>query len=433
MTIFKPTETQQRAADLLDSTLVNLFIAGRAGTGKSAFLDWYRKNNQRNVVVVAPTGVAALHVQGQTIHSFFGLTPGFIDVANFRPTKNKKLFGAIDLLVIDEISMVRADVFDAIDMTLRANRNPRLPFGGAQICVMGDLFQLPPVVSRSEQEIYASRYETPYFFSSMAYAESGLQLIAFDKVFRQSEVDFISMLNRLRIGDNRDEVTGFFNQRHDKPLEHTSVVTLTSTNAQADIVNTAELQKISGAQWPYLGKASGRFEKDADKLPAPLRLELKLGAQVMFTRNDVTKKRWVNGTIGVVTGLENERIMVSVKENGRTYTHTVTPETWTAYTYVATPEGKIQQQEAGSYTQFPLMLAWAVTIHKSQGKTLDAAVIDLGRGAFAPGQLYVALSRCKRLDGMSLVRPIRASDIRTDPAVLNFARSLQRSRAQSQS
>lgn len=427
MTIFTPTDAQQRAADLLDTTLVNLFIAGRAGTGKSAFLDWYRKRTDRNVVVVAPTGVAALHVQGQTIHSFFGLTPGFIDVAHFRPTKNKKLFGAIDLLVIDEISMVRADVFDAIDMTLRANRNPSLPFGGAQICVMGDLFQLPPVVSRVEQQIYASRYETPYFFSSMAYASSGLQLIAFDTIFRQNEADFIKMLNRLRIGDNRDDVTGFFNQRHDKQLpEGTSVVTLTSTNAQADIVNSAELQKLTGAQWPYQGKASGRFEKDADKLPAPLKLELKMGAQVMFTRNDAAKKRWVNGTIGIVTGLENERVLVTVKEGRHTYTHTVTPETWTAYTYVATPEGKIQQQEAGSFTQFPLMLAWAVTIHKSQGKTLDAAVIDLGRGAFAPGQLYVALSRCKRLDGMSLVRPIRASDIRTDPAVLNFARKLAR-------
>lgn len=427
-TIFTPTETQQRAADLLDSTLVNLFIAGRAGTGKSSFLDWYRANNpERNIVVVAPTGVAALNVQGQTIHSFFGLKTGFIDIDAFKPVKNKKLFGAIDLLVIDEISMVRADVFDAIDRTLRANRSPKLPFGGVQLCVMGDLFQLPPVVSRAEQSVYASRYETPYFFSSHAYAESGLQLIAFDTIFRQNEADFIAMLNRLRIGDNRDEVTRFFNQRHGKELvDAGSVVTLTSTNAQADVVNMAELQKLTGALWPYHGKASGRFEKDADKLPAPLKLDLKLGAQVMFTRNDAARKRWVNGTIGVVTGLENERITVTVREGKRLYEHTVTPETWTAYTYTATAEGKIQQQEAGSFTQYPLMLAWAVTIHKSQGKTLDAAVIDLGNGAFAPGQLYVALSRCKRLDGMSLVRPIRASDIRSDPAVLNFARKLAR-------
>lgn len=423
------TDEFKRAFELLEQGDRNVFVTGKAGTGKSTFLNYFRKHSKKRIVVVAPTGVAALNVRGQTIHSFFGLKPGFIDVNHLKPNRWKKTFSKIDVLIVDEISMVRADVFDAMEKVLRMNGPHRgAPFGGVQVCVVGDLFQLPPVVSREEQEIFPQLYETPYFFSSRAFTLAEFELVKFDTIFRQSHNEFIQVLNKVRVGHASPDILAFLNSRYrqDVVMEE-GTVTLTTTNATADKINSHRLAALAGQERVYEGRVEGLFDVSGAKLPAPLQLGLKVGAQVMFTKNDSSEdKRWVNGSLGRVTQLSQTAIYVMLVDEENPKEVRVEKEKWTSVRYhYNAEEDKIVEEETGGYEQYPLMLAWAVTIHKSQGKTLDKVVIDLGYGAFATGQLYVALSRCRSFEHVVLKRPVREADVLCDAAVSQFIRTYQ--------
>ncbi len=413
-----PTITSefQQAFDQLEKTENNIFLTGKAGTGKSTFLHYFRGLTKKNIAVVAPTGVAALNVSGQTIHSFFRLKPSFVDVTALKPNRSR-ILKELELLIIDEISMVRADVFDGIDHSLRLARKNNLPFGGVQVCIIGDLFQLPPVVSREEKAFYEQYYASPFFFCTNAYKEGDFKTIQFNTIHRQNDSAFIGILNAIRAGTCDAAELEALNSRHNpKATPAVGTLVLTTTNALAEDINNTKLAKTTGKARSYAGKSSGDFGMKGGRLPAPEALQLKIGAQVMFVKND-SEGRWVNGSIGIVQKLESESITVSIGDS----VHEVKPEKWKSVGYeFEEEEGKIVEKTLGTYTQFPLNLAWAITIHKSQGKTLERVIIDLGSGAFAAGQLYVALSRCKSLAGIALKQPVTHTDIRCDEQVIEF-------------
>ena len=405
----------------------NVLLTGKAGTGKTTFLDWFRQESTKNIAVVAPTGVAALNVRGQTIHSFFELQPGFIAADHRFRIRNRSLFKSLDLLIVDEISMVRADLFDAMAAILRQyGPNPREAFGGVQVCLVGDLFQLPPIISPAERETFQQLYPGPYFFQSHSWQPEQFTTIAFDEVFRQRDPAFVALLNHIREGGRTPDLLAALNQRVGVVAEAEGVVTLTTTNARATQINETRMAALPQPGRVYAGVAEGNFAASGQNLPAPDQLLLKPGAQVMFTRNDVPARRWVNGTLGVVRHLEADAVIVEVMRGDRQRLYEVEREMWKAVKYRLDEEsGEIREEETGHYTQFPLTPAWAVTIHKSQGKTLDRVLIDLDRGAFAPGQLYVALSRCRTLENMTLTRPVNLSDIRVDPRVVGFLQGVR--------
>lgn len=413
-----PLLTQEfvQAFDVLEFSSENVFLTGKAGTGKSTFLKYFREHTTKKIAVIAPTGVAALNVNGQTIHSFFRFKPSFINIADMKPIK-RSVFREIELLIIDEISMVRADVLDGIDVSLRHARKNDKPFGGIQVCVIGDMFQLPPVVSREEQVFYGQFYASPFFFAAHVYAKANFRRIAFETVHRQHDDVFIGVLNAIRAGACSAQDLAVINARHiarATPAEGTIV--LTATNAQAEKLNASKLDALAGDCYLYEGEVRGEFGLSGARLPAPEELELKVGAQVMFVKND-TQGRWVNGTLGQVVALADDGVTVRVGEQ----TFDVEPEKWQALGYdYDEAQNAIVEKTMGSYKQFPLMLAWAITIHKSQGKTLERVIIDLGHGAFASGQLYVALSRCKTLQGIALKQPVSMSDVRCDKDVIAF-------------
>ena len=408
------------AFDLLENTKNNIFLTGKAGTGKSTFLHYFREHTQKKIAVVAPTGVAALNVTGQTIHSFFRLKPSFVDVKALKPTRSRVL-KELELLVIDEISMVRADVFDGIDQSLRLARKIDAPFGGVQLCVIGDLLQLPPVISREEKSFYSQYYTSPFFFCTQAYAQADFTTVQFTTIHRQNDGEFIDVLNAIRTGTCDDDELNLLNSRlSPKATPAPGTLVLTTTNALAEDINSSKLAKLSSNGRAYAGKLSGDFGMNGARLPAPEELLLKNGAQVMFVKND-SAGRWVNGTIGIVHQMHADSITVSIGSE----LFEVEAEKWKSIGYdFSEAENKILEKTLGTYTQFPLTLAWAITIHKSQGKTLERVIIDLGTGAFAAGQLYVALSRCKSLSGIALKQAVTRSDIRCDPEVIAFMRSV---------
>jgi len=408
------------AFELLEKTKTNVFLTGKAGTGKSTFLHYFRENTAKKIAVLAPTGVAALNVSGQTIHSFFRLKPAFVNVGELKPIRNRVL-KELDLLIIDEISMVRADIFDGIDHSLRLARKNQKPFGGVQICVIGDLFQLPPVVTGEEKAIFSEHYSSPFFFCAKAYSEAEFKTIQFSTIHRQNDAEFIHILNSIRAGACGAGELKTLNSRHlPKATPAPNTLVLTSTNALAENINSEKLAKLHTPAKIYEGDLKGEFGMKGGRLPAPEQLALKVGAQVMFVKND-PEGRWVNGTIGIVEKLEDEIITVRVGD----VVHEVEPEKWKNIGYeFSEAEEKIVEKTLGSYAQFPLMLAWSITIHKSQGKTLERVIIDLGRGAFAAGQLYVALSRCKTLSGIALKQPVTNADIRCDTQVLEFMQAV---------
>jgi ATP-dependent exoDNAse (exonuclease V) alpha subunit len=405
-----------QAFALLENTKSNIFLTGKAGTGKSTFLKYFRENTEKQIAVVAPTGVAALNVQGQTIHSMFRFAPRFIDPATLKYDR-RKIFKELELLIIDEISMVRSDIFEGIDRFLQLARKNKEPFGGVQICVIGDLFQLPPIISNEEKEFFAQYYDSPFFFSTPAYKNADFQTIQFSTIHRQNDAQFIHILNSIRSGNCDSDSLSILEKRvNPKVTPAPGTLVLTTTNALAENINNSKLRQLTHASHSYEGNLKGEFGLNGARLPSPQQLELKVGAQVMFVKND-SDGRWVNGTIGIIESLGSEEIKVRVGDT----IHNVKEEKWTSLGYEFSEiEGKIVEKTLGSYTQFPLMLAWAVTIHKSQGKTLERAIIDLGNGAFAPGQLYVALSRCKSLSGIALKQPITKRDILCDPSVTEF-------------
>ncbi len=396
-----------------------IFVTGRAGTGKSTVLRQFVDTTPLKTVVLAPTGLAAVQVGGQTIHSFFNLPLGPLDdvpdtVPLFKKGQPKRrLIEALDCVVIDEVSMVRADVMDAIDWSLRRNRD-RLnePFGGVTMLCFGDLMQLEPVVQRgADEEMLASRYQSAFFFDARSIRSASLDVIELQTVHRhKDDEEFLWALNRLRNGFT-DEL-GLFNSRVGADLGVDGVVTLTATNARSSSINLHRLSGLQGVATKYAAVVEGDFGKET---PADLLLTLKLGAQVMFIKNG---REWANGTLGVVTEVENDRARVWLFEGGE---HWVGQEQWEKKRYKWDNfSGRISSEPIGVFRQIPLRLAWAMTIHKSQGLTLEKAVLDLDRPAFAHGQTYVALSRCRSLVGLSLVRQLTPRDVSVSEPVQAF-------------
>lgn len=415
------TEEYSLVKELLEEGAPAVFVTGNAGTGKTTLIRYLVNALDKACAVVAPTGVAALNVEGATIHSFCRLPPRIHEERDIRMLPDRRLLRRLELLIIDEISMVRCDLLDAVDKTLRLNRSCEEPFGGVSLLLVGDMFQLPPVVERRERRVLESRgYRSPYFFSSFALRDSGLLSVELTTVFRQTDPAFVRLLNRIRIGESGEQLLEAVNRQCCQGEKPADAITLTPTNKLADTINQEEMAALPGPPRTYIGTVKGEFEPGREKLPSPYDLTLKPGARVMFTKNDELRQ-WVNGTQGVVERLEEDALFVRTGGAAGEALRSVKPVTWDKYKYVYDPESrKIVAKKVGSYRQFPLMPAWAVTIHKSQGKTLDSVWVDFGAGAFAAGQAYVGLSRCRRLEDVHLARPLRASDIRCDPVVRRF-------------
>lgn len=425
------TEEFSAAFELLENSHEHVFLTGKAGTGKSTFLDYFRSHTKKKTVVLAPTGVAAINVRGQTLHSFFKLKWGFLEPGKAKEAsaKQRQLYRSIDIVIIDEISMVRADVFDAIDAILRANRKEHdKPFGGCQICVIGDLYQLPPVVTRNDAEVYNHFYKSPYFFDARCMGAFEIRPVELTEIFRQTDREFIDFLNDVRANTLTQERLDWFNAKTNlaKNGEHSEdSIILCTTNSIADNTNERKLEQLSSKAFTYTGRAEGDFDKEGEKLPAPYELMLKVGAQVMFLKNDQEKK-WVNGTLGVVESLADKSIKVRVGHE----VYEVAKSKWESIRYEFDySESKVKEHVIGSYEQFPLQLAWAITIHKSQGKTFDRVIIDLGNGAFATGQSYVALSRCRTLEGIRLKNSLRRTDIQMDNKVVVYLQNSRKAAA----
>ena len=415
-----PTDEYQAALDFIQNDDGHLFVTGRAGTGKSTLLRAIRDMLPQEMVILAPTGLAAVNIGGQTIHSFFGLPPRLIRPEDIKRSRNGRVMRRLEFIIIDEVSMVRSDLMWAIDQSLRLNRGrAREPFGGCRLILFGDLHQLPPVVQEAEvAEHLESTYGGPFFFSVSSLNEgSGTALIELNQVFRQSDEDLISVLNRIRDGDVDEADLECLNQRV-SPIRTLSegdpYVILTPTNAAAQRINFAYLDALSTEPRAYEANLTGEFNQSAQ--PTDTKLILKTGAKVIMLRND-PDRRWVNGSIARVSRLTEDRVWIEI--SGRE--HEIEPVAWEQrrYAFDKTAE-KVVETVSGTFTQFPLRLAWALTIHKSQGLTLERAYIDLGRGTFAHGQAYVALSRCVSLEGLALARPLRPHDILFDRSALQY-------------
>ena len=428
-------EQFQKALDLMENTNHHVFITGKAGTGKSTLLSYFRKVTHKRLAVLAPTGVAALNVMGQTIHSFCGFRPDIaLDKVKKKTQKNKdrpSLYKKLDTIIIDEISMVRADLLDCVEKFLRLN-GPRSkqPFGGIQMIFIGDLYQLPPVVTSAEKNIFSLQYESPYFFSSQIFMDPKfkMEFVELEKIYRQTEEDFIALLNAIRNRSVTDSDIDHLNCNFAPefvPPENDLYLYLTSTNDQAFRQNREKLDRLPGKTYTYKGLIEGEFDKSA--FPTDQVLELKAGCQVMLLNNDPLG-RWVNGSIGKVQRIirqkgEEDTIRVELPGN---FVVPVTPYTWKIFRYAFDEKArKIYSEPMGSFTQYPIKLAWAITIHKSQGKTFERVVIDIGRGTFAHGQVYVALSRCTTLQGIILRQPIRKHHILMDWRVVHFLTRFQ--------
>ncbi|WP_158867215.1 ATP-dependent DNA helicase [Leifsonia sp. AG29] len=413
---------QQAVFELIENTREHVFVTGRAGTGKSTLLGHLSWNTEKSIVICAPTGVAALNVGGQTIHSLFRLPIGVIADHDIDQTVElKKLLNSIDTLVIDEVSMVNADLMDAVDRSLRqARQRAGEPFGGVQVVLFGDPYQLAPVPGDQEERAYfADTYRSMWFFDAKVWQEADLRLVELLQVHRQHESEFRFMLNAVRHGQVTREIADRLNTVGARPAPRDGTITLATRNDIVNKINARALAELPGRALTAKAEVSGDF--GGRTYPADEVLELKVGAQVMFLRNDVGQgdgPRWVNGTIGTVTRIDTN---VFVDVDGQV--HEVEPAIWEKFRYSYAPETKkLTKDVVAEFTQFPLRLAWAVTIHKSQGKTYDAAIVDLGSRAFTPGQTYVALSRITSLDGLYLTRPLRPGDITVDPDVERFMR-----------
>lgn len=421
-----PTPEYEAAIDYLREGEGHLFITGRAGTGKSTLLKALSQLIPDEHVILAPTGLAAVNVGGQTIHSFFGLPPKLITPSDIRRSRNGQVMRRLKLLVIDEVSMVRSDLMWAIDQSLRVNRGrPREPFGGVRLVMFGDLHQLPPVVQEAEvAEHLETNFGGPFFFSVSALREgAGTALIELNEVFRQRDEALVGVLNRVREGDVSESDLELLNERV-HPIrtlgEGDSYVILTPTNAAALRINTAYLEALPGRVYTYAAKLSGEFNQAA--APTDAALPLKKGAKVIMLRND-SERRWVNGTIARISRLEERQVWIEI--GGKEYE--IEPVAWESRRYAYdTAAEKIVEKIAGTFSQFPVRLAWALTIHKAQGLTLDKVYIDLGRGTFAHGQAYVALSRCRSLEGLALARTLKPGDVLFDPAALGYREVFQR-------
>ncbi len=392
-----------------------VLITGRAGTGKTTLIRELSKDKGVKQVVIAPTGVAALQAGGQTIHSFFQIPPRLQNLHEMQPVrgKNKQVIKHLQRLIIDEISMVRADLIDKIDYALKINRNSPLPFGGVQLVMIGDFYQLPPVVQSSELVmLQAAGYTTPYAPGAKALQTANLQTVELQQVFRQSDPEFIALLGNIRSSQQLQSTLEMLNQVCVRPhREGYTPLLLTGRNAEADAYNHAMLAALPGQPKSYIGETSGEFGLDGDQLPAPVKLDLKINARVMLLKND-PQKRWVNGSLATITKLSDTEITVRL-DNGSSYK--IEPHNWERYRYSwNAAKEEIVSEVIGTYSQMPIKLAWASTVHKAQGLSLDDVRVDMQCGAFASGQIYVALSRATHLPGLSLTHPLKPADVIVD-------------------
>lgn len=404
----------------------NIFLTGKAGTGKTTFLRRLRKESHKRMIVVAPTGVAAINANGVTIHSFFQLVPGLLpkNDVKYQFSKHKiNILRSIDMLVIDEISMVRCDLLDAIDEILRRYQDHNKPFGGVQLLMIGDLQQLAPVTTDEEWRILSSMYQTPYFFSSKGLSQTNFTTIELTKVFRQDNEKFISVLNKVRDNQIDQETLDILNSRYIpdfNPSDDEGYITLTTHNVQAQEINKEHMSKLPVFPEEYVAVIEGEFPESS--YPTDFNLILKVGAQVMFCKNDSSiEKRYYNGKIGHIVKLEEDKAVVTcINEIGEEEIIEVGKDTWLNTKYETDAKtGEINEILVGSFSQIPLKTAWAITIHKSQGLTFDKAIINAGR-AFSFGQVYVALSRCRSLEGLVLSTPISRSVVMNDPTISSF-------------
>jgi len=428
------------AEQYLLHTQKSIFLTGKAGTGKTTFLRSSLKKTSKNYIVVAPTGVAAINAGGVTIHSMFQLPsktflPTFDFVGDDRFTnwkilpqtqklkrERRQVLIELDLLIIDEISMVRADLLDAIDFTLRRIRKSTLPFGGVQLLLIGDLFQLSPVVKQADWAELRKYYSNPYFFESNAWKKLVHVSIELKNVYRQADESFISILNQIRNNKLSDDSLSKLNENFEKDSKEKQIITLTTHNYKADKINKQALSNLSGEEHNFSASVTGRFSESA--YPASASIKLKVGAQVMFVKNH-PDGLYFNGKIGQIKKVADDHLVVSFLDQDSSIS--VTKEKWENISYQLDPETKkLEQNNIGSFEQYPLRLAWAVTVHKSQGLTFDELILDL-EDTFAPGQLYVALSRCRSLDGLHLSSKIKMNNVIVDQRILSFYEGLDSS------
>lgn len=408
---------QMAAFNTIERTNSNVLILGSAGTGKSTFVNYLKSAAKKRVVCACPTAVAALNIGGQTIHSLFQIQPRDFIFPEFLELKARvrNVLTATDVLVLDEVSMIAPDLMDAMDILCRRARKNDEPFGGIQIVAIGDLFQLPPVITRDAAKYYVAEYEheRAYFFDSNVYKRSDFVRFNFDLVYRQSDVRLLEKLNALRGGDA--SALGFFNscQITDNSRRENSVL-ITPFRAVAERINAERLAQIATDPVIYHGELTGNFSEH--DVPAPMNLELKVGALVVFVKNG---DRWHNGSMGIVQSLGAREIIVQMLNKNRDVV-TVKPEKWQKIEYSRDENDRLVENETGAYKQYPLMLGYAMTIHKAQGKTLDSVIIDISRGAFEHGQTYVALSRTRAASDMHVARPLLPRDVIFDPRVLEF-------------
>ena len=430
-------EEMQKALQIIQFTRRSLFLTGKAGTGKSTFMRHIAATIKKKHIILAPTGIAAINAGGSTLHSFFKLpfhpllpTDKRYSARNIRDTlkyngEKTKLLREVELIIIDEISMVRADIIDFIDKVLRIyNRNMREPFGGKQLLLVGDIYQLEPVIKEDERQLLRPFYPSCFFFDAHVFREMQLIAVELKKVYRQRDAQFISLLDHIRTSQVSDTDLRLLNARVNAEIgteEGRLSITLSGRRDTVDYINEKQLNTLPDQPTIFYGHIEGEFPESS--LPTPIELEVKTGAQVLFIKND-KERRWVNGTLGTVIGFgdEEDGIIYVRTEDGRDFD--VEREIWSNVRYTFNEkEQKIEEEEIGSYQQFPLRLAWAITVHKSQGLTFNNVKIDFTGGVFAGGQTYVALSRCTSLQGISLQEPIRRENIFVRTEVTNFARN----------